>query len=78
MPAMSHFTPFSLVGLIALADLDMVARRTAFGGTSAWPDTLVLCPGLHRRHEEDSLQRQGLRRDLDRHRSQRPERNRLK
>lgn len=55
MPAMSHFTPFSLVGLIALADLDMVARRTAFGGTSAWLDTLVLCPGLHRRYEAANL-----------------------
>ena len=55
MPAMSQFTPFSLVGLIALADLDMVARRTAFGGTSAWLDTLVLCPGLHRRHEAANL-----------------------
>lgn len=48
---MSHFTPFSLIGLIALADLDMVARRTAFGGTSTWLDTLVLCPGLHRQHK---------------------------
>jgi hypothetical protein len=48
---MSHFTPFSLVGLIALADLDIAARRTAFGGTSAWLDALVLCPGLHRQHK---------------------------
>ena len=51
IPDMSHFTPFSLVGLIALADLDMVARRTAFGGTAAWLDTLVLCPGLHLQHQ---------------------------
>jgi hypothetical protein len=48
---MSHFTPFSLVGLIALADLDVAARRTAFGGTSAWLDALVLCPGLHQQHK---------------------------
>lgn len=48
---MSHFTPFSLVGLIALADLDIAARRTTFCGTSAWPDALVFCPGLHRQHK---------------------------
>ncbi|GAB7334227.1 hypothetical protein MBLNU13_g06276t1 [Cladosporium sp. NU13] len=52
---MPHFTPFSLIGLIALADLDMIARRTAFGGTSTWLETLVLCPGLHRQHKADKF-----------------------
>ena len=52
---MSHFTPFSLIGLLALADLDMLARRTAFGVTSSWLDTLVLCPGLHRQHKAANL-----------------------
>ena len=46
----SYHNPLSLVGLLALADLDIVARRTAYNGTSAWLDTLVLCPGLHRQH----------------------------
>lgn len=57
MPDIPCFTPLSLVGLLALADLDLVARRTAFGGTSAWLDTLVLSPGLHRQHEAANLNR---------------------
>ena len=35
-------------GLIALADLTTVARRTALTGTSCLLDAFVLCPGLHR------------------------------
>lgn len=55
MPDIPCFTPLSLVGLLALADLEIVARRTAFGGTSAWLDTLVLSPGLHRQHKAASF-----------------------
>lgn len=42
-------------GLVALADLSTVARRTAFTGTSALADTLILCPGLHRQQDAPSL-----------------------
>ena len=36
------------VGLVALAELNAVARRTALTGTSTVLDAFVLCPGLHR------------------------------
>lgn len=35
-------------GLVALADLSTIARRTALTGTSTLLDAFVLCPGLHR------------------------------
>lgn len=57
MPDILYFTPLSLVGLLALADLDLVARRTALGGTPAWLDTLVLSPGLHRQHRAADFNR---------------------
>ncbi|KAF6795363.1 hypothetical protein CMUS01_15938 [Colletotrichum musicola] len=37
----------SSAGLIALADLQTLSRRTALTGTSSWLDALVLAPGLH-------------------------------
>lgn len=41
---------FSLdaAGLVALADLTTIARRTALSGSSQLTDAFVLCPGLHR------------------------------
>ena len=42
-------------GLVALADIQVVAQRTAYTGTSALLDTLVLCPGLHRQQTAPNL-----------------------
>jgi hypothetical protein len=50
-----NLTPLSLVGLLALANLDIVAQHTAWNGTSKWSDTLVLCPGLHRQYRAADL-----------------------
>ncbi|GAB7353011.1 hypothetical protein MBLNU459_g3569t2 [Dothideomycetes sp. NU459] len=48
---------FSLdaAGLVALADLTTIARRTALTGTSCLADALVLCPGLHRQQAAPDL-----------------------
>ncbi|KAL9111415.1 MAG: hypothetical protein Q9227_004092 [Pyrenula ochraceoflavens] len=35
-------------GSLALADVNMIAERTALKGTSGLQDTLILCPGMHR------------------------------
>lgn len=51
----SYHTPLSLVGLLALADLDIVARRTALTGTTSWSDAVTICPGLHRQHKAEDL-----------------------
>lgn len=45
----------SLTGLLALADLDIIAQRTALSGTSAWSDALSVCPGLHRQRRAGLL-----------------------
>jgi hypothetical protein len=50
-----HHAPLALIGLLALADLDIVAQRTAFNGTSQWSDILIICPGLHRQHKATRL-----------------------
>ena len=42
-------------GLVALADIQVIAQRTAYTGTSALLDTLVLCPGLHRQQTAPEL-----------------------
>lgn len=42
-------------GLVALADLTTVARRTALTGSSSFFDPLVLCPGLHKQEDASSL-----------------------
>ncbi|KAF6815387.1 hypothetical protein CPLU01_14157 [Colletotrichum plurivorum] len=42
-----HHLSLSSAGLIALADLQTLSRRTALTGTSSWLDALVLAPGLH-------------------------------
>lgn len=38
-------------GLIALADLDTIARRTALLGTAPLVDAFLLCPGIHRQQK---------------------------
>ncbi|KAK1039840.1 hypothetical protein LTR33_015906, partial [Friedmanniomyces endolithicus] len=48
-------TPLDLAGLIILADIDAVARRTAYTGDTHPRDLLVLCPGLHRQQEAPAL-----------------------
>jgi hypothetical protein len=50
-----HSTPLSLVGLLALTDLNIVAQHTALNGTSQRWDVLVLCPGLHQQHKATKL-----------------------
>ena len=50
-------TSFDAAGLIALADLDTIARRTALTGTTVYLDALVLCPGIHRQQEASELNR---------------------
>lgn len=48
---------FSLdaAGLVALADLSMIAHRAALTGTSALLDTFILCPGIHRQQNASEL-----------------------
>ena len=48
-------TSFDAAGLIALADLDTIARRTALTGTAVYLDALVLCPGIHRQQTASEL-----------------------
>lgn len=43
----------SAAGLVALADLETIAQRTALTGTSSWFDGLVLAPGLHYQQAAD-------------------------
>ncbi|KAH7037245.1 uncharacterized protein B0I36DRAFT_358970 [Microdochium trichocladiopsis] len=48
------FSP-SAGGLIALADLSTISRRTAIAGGSSWLDALLLAPGLHYQQAADAL-----------------------
>ena len=43
------------IGLVALADLTTIAKRTALKGTSSFLDLLVLCPGIHRQKQATDL-----------------------
>lgn len=55
---MSQILPYlnlNLVGLLALADLTLVARSTALAGNASWLDALILCPGFHRQQQADEL-----------------------
>jgi hypothetical protein len=52
---LSSLTPLGLTGLLALADLDIVAQRTALSGTPTWSDALIICPGLHRQQKAGTL-----------------------
>ena len=51
IPAVS----LSAAGLLALADLSTVAKRTEISGGSSWLDTLLLAPGLHYQQAADAL-----------------------
>lgn len=42
-------------GLVVLADLKTTAVRTALTGTSAFLDTFILCPGIHRQQSAPEL-----------------------
>ena len=42
-------------GLVALADLTTIAKRTALTGTACLSDVLVLCPGIHRQQNAPDL-----------------------
>ncbi|KAL7898624.1 hypothetical protein HDV63DRAFT_374279 [Trichoderma sp. SZMC 28014] len=42
-------------GLLALADLNTIAQRTAIAGGSSWLDAFVLAPGLHYQQAADQL-----------------------
>ncbi|KAK0451154.1 uncharacterized protein EV420DRAFT_724515 [Desarmillaria tabescens] len=44
-------------GLVALADLSIVAVRTALTGTASWIDILVLAPGMHQQQSADEVNR---------------------
>lgn len=43
------------IGLVALADLDTVAIRTACTGSSSFLDALVIAPGMHRQQHATEL-----------------------
>jgi hypothetical protein len=42
-------------GLVALADLSTVAKRTALTGNAVWLDMFIICPGLHRQQSATEL-----------------------
>ena len=42
-------------GLVSLADLSTVNKRTALTGTGSYLDTLIICPGLHRQQAAPDL-----------------------
>ncbi|KAF4473892.1 hypothetical protein CGGC5_v016507 [Colletotrichum fructicola Nara gc5] len=42
-------------GLVALADLTTVQKRTALTGTSSLLDSFILCPGMHMQQDSTSL-----------------------
>ena len=42
-------------GLVTIADLTAVARRTALTGTSSLLDALVICPGMHKQQNAPDL-----------------------
>lgn len=46
-------------GLLVLADLSTIAKRTAIAGSSSWLDSFVLAPGLHYQQAADELARLG-------------------
>ncbi len=47
-------------GLLALADLNTIAQRTAIKGGSSWLDALVLAPGLHYQQAADALEQESV------------------
>ncbi|KAK4569656.1 hypothetical protein LTR86_003421 [Recurvomyces mirabilis] len=59
MDFLSPWSRFSLdaAGLIVLADINTVARRTVLTGNSTWLDIFVLCPGMHKQQNATDLNR---------------------
>lgn len=51
---------FDAAGLIALADLSTLAKRTALTGTSVYLDALLLCPGIHKQQTASELNKSEL------------------
>ena len=49
----------SASGVLALADLQTIAQRTAITGGASWMDTLLLAPGIHYQQAADELFRKG-------------------
>lgn len=56
IPALS----LSAGGLLALADLNTIAQRTAIKGGSSWLDAFVLAPGLHYQQAADALDQESV------------------
>lgn len=54
------YLSLSAGGLLALADLNTVAQRTAITGGSSWLDALVLAPGLHYQQAADALEQENV------------------
>ncbi|PGH31880.1 hypothetical protein GX50_05315 [[Emmonsia] crescens] len=59
-PRSWNFLPVSGVslnaaGLVAIAEVSVLAKRTALTGTAALLDILVLCPGIHRQQSAPEL-----------------------
>ncbi|OJD12792.1 hypothetical protein AJ78_06669 [Emergomyces pasteurianus Ep9510] len=59
-PRSWNFLPVSGVslnaaGLVAIAEVSVLAKRTALTGTSTLLDILVLCPGIHRQQSASEL-----------------------
>ena len=48
-------TSLDFAGLVALADLETIARRTAITGSASYFDVFLLCPGIHRQQYATGL-----------------------
>lgn len=55
LPVSDTYKSLDLAGLLLLADVSAIARRTALKGTSSYLDALVLCPGLHKEQDAANL-----------------------
>ncbi|CBF82004.1 uncharacterized protein ANIA_05381 [Aspergillus nidulans FGSC A4] len=56
--SMADFLPgvcLDAAGLVTIAEITAVARRTALTGTSVLSDMFILCPGLHRQQSAPEL-----------------------
>ncbi|KAL4924041.1 uncharacterized protein BDV17DRAFT_275473 [Aspergillus undulatus] len=57
---MADFLPnvsLDAAGLVTIAEIPAIARRTALTGSSVFTDMFVLCPGLHRQQSAQELSR---------------------
>ncbi|OAX82495.1 hypothetical protein ACJ72_03150 [Emergomyces africanus] len=53
--AVSGGISLNAAGLVAIAEVSVLAKRTALTGTSTLLDILVLCPGIHRQQSASEL-----------------------